>query len=496
MIFLNHKNTEIKKHKAERHALWFLILTFFVVVPKVQASVSEGFFEDKSHLINENIPRLSYGVAVSDFNKDGRFEFVVTGFDYPNLLVGFKNGEYKNLLTSENFALPARSTIGVAACDIDGDGFEELYLLNTDTYSGEKQFSDNLLDRYDNIFDLFQMTKNAENLNLTAGRSVACVDRKGDGKYGVYVSNYGGPSRLYELRNDTLVDAAPNVGSDLTTGGRSVVSGHILSDQMDIFAGNERGPNFLFVNDNGLFREKSVEYGVDDTLQNGRGAALADIFYQGNLDIIVGNWNGFHRIYVQQDDSFLDVSNARFREPSKIRTVISADFDNDGYDEIFLNNIGQPNKMFKVLDDGMLVELELLVAKKSDGLGTGAAVADLNNDGVLELLVAHGESVPQPLSLFSAKTKSQSRYLRIRPLNLNNAPARGATVTLHSNMRNHAKTIDAGSGYLCQMEPVAHYGIRENEVVTHVTIKWTNGLETKHEISDVNTVYTIGQGVK
>ena len=496
MMFLIHKNTKNKKHKPEYHALWFLILAFFLVVPKMQASASEGFFEDKSYLINKNIPRLSYGVAVSDFNRDGSFEFVVTGFSYPNLLLGFEDGEYKNLLTSESFSLPARSTIGVAACDVDGDGFEELYFLNTDTYSGEKQFSDNLLDVNDKIFDLFQLPKNAENLNLTAGRSVACVDRNGDGKYGVYVSNYGGPSRLYELLNDTLVDAAPDAGSDLTTGGRSVVSGHILSDQMDIFAGNERGPNFLFVNDNGLFREKSVEYGVDDTLQNGRGAALADIFYRGNLDIIIGNWNGFHRIYVQQDDSFLDVSNARFREPSRIRTVISADFDNDGYDEIFLNNIGQPNKMFKVLDDGKLVELELSVARKSDGLGTGAAVADLNNDGVLELLVAHGESAPQQLSLFSAKTKSQSKYLRIKPLNLNNAPARGATVTLHSNMRNHAKTIDAGSGYLCQMEPVAHYGIREDEVVTHVSIKWTDGLETTHEITDVNTVYTIGQGAQ
>jgi len=32
-----------------------------------------------------------------------------------------------------------------------------------------------------------------------------------------------------------------------------------------------------------------------------------------------------------------------------------------------------------------------------------------------------------------------------------------------SNLRTHSKTIDAGSGYLCQMEPVAHYGIRKNE---------------------------------
>ena len=92
-------------------------------------------------------------------------------------------------------------------------------------------------------------------------------------------------------------------------------------------------------------------------------------------------------------------------EPSQIRTVISADFDNDGYDEIFLNNIGQPNKLFKVLDDGSLIEIELIAAKEAEGLGTGAAVADLNNDGILEILVAHGESAPQPLSHFLQKSK-------------------------------------------------------------------------------------------
>ena len=110
------------------------------------AKAGNGFFEDKGHLIDNNVPRLSYGVAVSDFNNDGNYEFVVTGFGYPNLLIGFKNGKYKNLVSDRKFALPKRSTIGVAACDIDGDGFEEIYFLNTDTYSGNKQFSDSLLD--------------------------------------------------------------------------------------------------------------------------------------------------------------------------------------------------------------------------------------------------------------------------------------------------------------------------------------------------------------
>ena len=43
-----------------------------------------------------------------------------------------------NNITDSLFADTDRRTIGVASCDIDQDGFEEIYFLNTDTYSGEK----------------------------------------------------------------------------------------------------------------------------------------------------------------------------------------------------------------------------------------------------------------------------------------------------------------------------------------------------------------------
>ena len=36
-----------------------------------------------------------------------------------------------------------------------------------------------------------------------------CVDRNGDGKYGIYVANYGGPTRFYELKKGNIVDQAP-----------------------------------------------------------------------------------------------------------------------------------------------------------------------------------------------------------------------------------------------------------------------------------------------
>ena len=59
-------------------------------------------------------------------------------------------------------------TIGVAACDIDSDGYEEIYFLNTDTYSGKKRYSDRLIDNKDNKYiDVFEQKKNQSDLNLT-----------------------------------------------------------------------------------------------------------------------------------------------------------------------------------------------------------------------------------------------------------------------------------------------------------------------------------------
>ncbi len=453
------------------------------------------FFKDISSSIKNNTKRLSYGISVTDFNKDGKFEFVVTGFRFPNLVLSYKNGQLENINSDKLFADDLRASIGVAACDIDNDGFEELYFLNTDTYSGQKQFSDRLIDNETNITDLFQLDKNLKSLNLTAGRSVVCVDRNGEGKYGIYVANYGGPTRFYELTNGNIVDKAPLLNIDRITGGRAVVSGHILSNQMDIFAANERGPNFLYINENGTFKEVAENLGVEDTFENGRGTTLTDFLYRGKLDIVSGNWNGEHRIFLNEENKFNDVATDAFKKPSRVRTVISADFDNDGFDEIFINNIGEPNKLFKILSDGELKQIQLNNGLEPFGLGTGAAVADIDNDGVLELLVSHGESGQQPLSLYKANIDRSFRFVRILPKTAFNAPARGATVILNTNMRNHAKTIDAGSGYLCQMEPVAHYGLRKHEKVKSVTIKWTDGSSDNFKINQLNKTYVFSKDI-
>ena len=468
-----------------------IVVIFFLLTPN---SLNADFFEDITSQIVDNPKRLSYGVSVTDVNQDGNFDFVVTGFGYLNLALSHENGKLINIVNQKKFSDEFRRTIGVAACDIDKDGYEEIYFLNTDTYSGTKKYSDRLLDIKDNnYFDLFELEKNKENLNLTAGRSVVCVDRKGDGEYGIYVANYGGPTRFYEIENELIKDKAKNLNLDNITGGRAVVSGHILTERADIFAANERGENFLFKNNNGNFEDVAFDYRVDDAMQNGRGTALSDIYYRGRLDILSGNWLGYHRAWVLENNEFKDIGNKDFDEPSRIRTIISADFDNDGYDEVFMNNIAEPNKLFRIKDGGKFEQINFQVGLEARGYGTGAAVADIDNDGILELLVSHGESKEQPLSLYKAKVNPKNKYLRIKPLNKYGAPARGATVTLTSNLRKHSKTIDAGSGYLCQMEPVAHYGIRENEKNMKIQVRWTNGKTKTISVDELNKTIILKQ---
>ena len=468
----------------------FLVILFIVIPIHGQ---TKDFFLDITQQIQDNELRLSYGVSVTDVNKDNNFDFVVTGFGFKNLALTHKKGKLVNIINDEIFSDSSRRTIGVAACDIDKDGYEEIYFLNTDTYSGDKIYSDRLLDFKKNKFlDLFELKKNKSDLNLTAGRSVVCVDRKGNGQYGIYVANYGGPTRFYEFNDNRIKDKAVKLAINKITGGRAIVSGHILSNRSDIFAANERGDNFLYYNIDGSFTDVAQDYQIEDRYENGRGTALSDILYRGRLDILTSNWDGNHRAYVLDGDKFKDISEPTYNNPTKIRTVISADFDNDGYDEIFMNNIGEPNKLFKILDGGKFEEFKIKIALETFGLGTGAAVADIDGDGILELLVSHGEKGLQPLTLYKADIEDFN-YLRIKPLSKYGAPARGATVTLKSNKRIHSKTIDAGSGYLCQMEPVAHYGIRENEKDIQVEIKWTDGSTKSLIIDDLNKTYEIRQ---
>jgi hypothetical protein len=260
---------------------------------------------------------------------------------------------------------------------------------------------------------------------------------------------------------------------------------------MDIFAANERGSNFLFRNQgDGTFDEIAESAGISDPYHNGRGLVALDIDGDGRFDVVYGNWEGPHRMYLQAaPGEFKEVAPAEMAVPSRIRTVIAADFDNDGYEELFFNNIGEPNRLF-ARRDGSWKALDIGDAWEPDGWGTGAAVADLDEDGQLAIFITHGESGAQRMTLYSPP-ENDNAWLRVLPLTVHGAPARGAIVTLIGDERTQRRAIDAGSGYLCQMEPVAHFGLAKNPGVKQVEVRWSDGTTTTIESPKANQLIRV-----
>uniref|UniRef100_A0A667YNK1 Cartilage acidic protein 1a n=1 Tax=Myripristis murdjan TaxID=586833 RepID=A0A667YNK1_9TELE len=476
-----------------------------------------------------NPTQLNYGMAVTDVDGDGDLEVVVAGYNGPNLVLKYDRNQNKlvNIAVDDSnspyYALrdTAGNAIGVTACDVDGDGREEIYFLNTNNaYSGRASYSDKLFKFRNGRFeDLLSDNINVLRgvANRMAGRSVACVDRKGTGRYAVYVANYAsgnvGPHALIEMDEAAsdvangviaLSEVASQAGVNKFTGGRGVVVGPILSPVMsDVFCDNENGPNFLFKNNgDGTFVDMAKKAGVEDRYQHGRGVALADFNGDGKTDIVYGNWNGPHRLFLQgSDNKFRNIATAAFATPSPVRTVIAADFDNDKELDVFFNNIAYrgnaPNRVFRVSKragaDPLIQELNVGDAAEPQGRGTGGTVTDLDGDGQLDLLLAHGESASQPISVFKVTQGSTNKWLRVIPRTQFGSFARGAKVTAFTKQSGaHTRIIDGGSGYLCEMEPVAHFGLGSDEV-TVLEVSWPDGTSVARPLlpSEMNSVVEV-----
>lgn len=439
-------------------------------------------FLDCSSLIAENPPRPSNGIAVTDIDGDGAFELVVAGYRTANIVLKWVDGRLVDI-ADPLIADPAGPALGLAAADIDGDGREELYVVNCDRATGSKDMADRLFACFGKHWlDLFAQAENAGAANHTAAGAVAALDRWGHGRYGFVVATDGGPLRLYELtRRGRLEDGAEDAGLDAIGAARGVTTLPIVSDHMDVVTVNDGGPNQLFRNlGDGNFEEIAEERGIVDSRPSGRAVVALDVDGDGLFDLVVGTWDGAQRLFHQRmGGAFIESAGADLSMPGRIFTVVAADFDNDGYEELFFHAHGEPNRLFGWRND-QWQELDLGDAAEPKGLGTGAVAADIDGDGRLELVLAHGtahgapDAAAQPLSIYRP-VASHNGWLRVQPLTPYGAPARGAVVSLTAGGRRQRRVVCAGSGYLCQGEPVAHFGLGALHEVEQVEVRWPDG---------------------
>ena len=351
--------------------------------------------------------------------------------------------------------------------------------------------------------DLLDDPRNRAAGNPTVGRGVAPLDRTGDGTYAFLVTGYAVPARLQSVDGGSVRDRAPDLGLDFLGGGQAAVAGPLSAQpvrsstdptnplagagpRMDLFLGMERGPNLLLRNDGGGFTDFAGETGVSDAHGDTRAAAPIDL--GGRLGLAVGTDDGRNRVVALPDEHVgsEDVTPDGFAAPGPVRSVVAADLDNDGRQELFVTCQGAPNRLFERTGEwdhpGGWERREPGDAAAPDAASTGAVAADLDGDGRLELLVARGGPEPEPLAVYAAEADGD--WLRVRPRTRHGAPARGALVTVVLDSgRECRRVVGAGGGYCSGGEPVAHVGLGAAPPQS-VTVHWPDG-ETTARRTDV-----------
>jgi hypothetical protein len=263
------------------------------------------------------------------------------------------------------------------------------------------------------------------------GSGAALFDYDNDGRLDIYLVQNGGPNgprnRLFHQERDgTFKDVSQGSGLDIAGYGMGVAVGDVNNDGRPDVLVTEYGRLRLFLNNgDGTFRDITDEAGLRNPSW-GASAAFFDYDRDGWLDLVVVNYIDYDPTWPCTSPSgspeycgprtfpprvsklfrnlgrsgrgvrFEDVtvSSGIVGRPGPGLGVVCADFDGDGWPDVFIANDGAPNHLWMNQRDGTFKEEAASRGAACNAMGVaqagmGVALGDVDGDGLLDVFVTH-----------------------------------------------------------------------------------------------------------
>ena len=481
------------------------------------------------------------GVAILDFDGDGWMDiFLTNGARMPEmkksdasfhnaLLRNRRDGTFEDV--TERAGLAGESlgySFGVAAADYDNDGWTDLFVANAGRNTlyrneGKGTFSDRTSESG-------LGSKPADTLSLQG----AWLDYDRDGLLDLVLSNYtvwtpqmdrrcaakdvemycspktyvSVPQRLYrnvDGKRFEDVTETSGFGKPVGKGMGVAIADFDNDDRPDVFIANDTERNLLFMNRGaGRFEEAALTSGVafDDhgTTVSAMGADAKDFDNDGFVDIFYNNlmgqiWALFRN---QNGKSFRYVAAVtnlgNLSRPFSGWSAGFIDYNNDGWKDVYsangdVDNLAtsaeQHDSMFENQAGRSFVDVsrEVGLASARTGYQRGAAFADLNNDGFMDVVVTSLRRTPQIL-FNSGETGAHWLLLHLRGSRSNRDAIGAKLKVVTSGGRTLFNHVTTSVGLMSSSDPRVHFGLGDESKVSLVEVRWPSG--TVQVLKDLN----------
>ncbi|MEE4303793.1 MAG: CRTAC1 family protein [Wenzhouxiangella sp.] len=459
------------------------------------------------------------GAVAGDIDGDGDLDLLVMrGMHSPRLFLNNGQAQFSDGTTAAGLAGIGGLPNGALLADVTGDGALDLLLggiardrSNPDSYTPMRLFVN---DGHGNFSDATAHSNLASSLD---SHSMAMADIDRDGDLDLFVTYWHhetasatghlwrnlGPGQFEDISvaaglgqwyssENSLYNFTPTF-TDLDGDGWP-----------DLLISADFGHSRVFLNQgDGTFADATDRHVITD--ENGMGSTVGDFDNDGDFDWFVTSiWDdetspyygtSGNRLYSNDGSGgFADITeSAGVREGGWGWGACAADFDNDGWLDIYMVNgyqthaarfLGQPARLFMNDGDGSFTERAQARNVATSGQGRAVVCFDSDGDGHVDILVqnshAFGETAVQPQ--FYRNRGSDNNWLGIR---LEGPPgnrhAIGTRIRLEAAGLEQTREIRAGGSYLSSQSPGAHFGLGDAAVVDRVTIQWPDGRTSTFE---------------
>lgn len=433
------------------------------------------------------------GVAVGDYDNDGFPDLYVLGYERCILYHNNGDGTFTDVTGRARVADGGKWGSSAAWFDYDHDGLVDLVIANYVDWSPDN--------------------------------NVWCGERKPGYRGYCHPDVYHGQNpTLYHNNGDgTFKDVSQSSGVGSKPGNSLGVVTFDYDDDgwQDIFIANDSMANFLFHNNrNGTFSEVGFVSGVavssEGKAEAGMGTDAADTTGNGKLDLIVTHLDFEQaRLYHNLGDGTFD--DATFLAKLGYATFHLSgfgtrfiDFDNDGARDLFMANghildnihlyhadtqYPEPKLMYRNLGKGVFADAshqlgpDLVLPKVS----RGAALADFDNDGDLDILVSNNGQAPQ---LLRNDGGNSNHWLQIFLIGTkSNRDGVGSRVKVVAGDLVQFDQRKGGMSYESAHDPRLHFGLGKRDTVNLVEIHWPSGTITELKNLPSDQVITVQEGL-